>query len=187
MRRFDHDLAFLKERRPPNQYDPQSARQDDGSDFDFGSEDYKSWARAIFASFRTALEATAEPEPLLLALDHLSKIYQPDLADLVVPELLAPIGNGELSNVHLVIVGTTEWLEELRSADPNLLLPPAIPVPMFSWRKIEGMGREYFARQNRLPVNDRVIQILQAMRENQPPEFTGDALHVTLSAIGYVA
>jgi hypothetical protein len=187
MRRFDHELAFLKERRPPAEYDPGSARQDDGGDFDFGSEDFIFWTHAIFASFRTALQATARTGPLLLALDHLYKIYQPDVGDFMVPGLLAPIGGRELPKVQLVIVGRNEWLDELRSTDPSLVLPPPIRVPMFSWRKIEGLGREYVARQNRLPVNDRVIRILREMQENQPPEFTGDKLQTTLSAIGYVA
>ena len=166
---------------------PGSAGQDDGGDFDFGSEDFIFWTHAIFASFRTALQATARTGPLLLALDHLSKIYQPDVGDFMVPGLLAPIGGRELPKVQLVIVGRNEWLDELRSTDPSLVLPPPIRVPMFSWRKIEGLGREYVARQNRLPVNDRVIRILREMQENQPPEFTGDKLQTTLSAIGYVA
>ena len=58
-RRFDHELAFLKERQFPDEYTPDSARTDDEQAFDHESEDFKEWIRRIFGSFRTLLASSS--------------------------------------------------------------------------------------------------------------------------------
>jgi CHAT domain-containing protein/AAA ATPase-like protein len=182
VRRFDHDLAFFKERRMPDDYASVSARTDDGGGFDRGSEDFKEWIRRIFASFRDLLQATANDEPLLLALDHMHKIYDPDLRDYVVPELLAPIARGEVGHVHAVLVGDAGWLEGLRVADPTLFLPQPIIVPMFRLGEIDRLGREYCARKNKLPVGAPVVQLLNVLLD-KTKECTGEDLDRVLKIV----
>jgi CHAT domain/AAA ATPase domain len=180
-RRFDHELAFLKERLDPDRYTPEFARSDDGGDFDKGSEDFKDWIRRIFASFRTLLQATAGEHPLLLALDHLHKVYDPDLREFAVPHLLTPIAQEQVRNVHAVLAGDAGWLEGLRVADSTLRLPEPIPVPMFQMGEIYRLGREYCARRNKLPVSTSVEQLLQAL--NKTGEITGEDLNSMLKVI----
>jgi hypothetical protein len=181
-RRFDHELAFLKERLDPDQYTPESARTDDGGDFDKSSEDFRDWIRRIFGSFRALVEATAGEQPLLLALDHLHKVYDPDFREFVVPHLLAPIAKAEVDNVYAVLVGDAGWLEDLRVADPTLPLPEPIPVPMFQRTEIYRLGREYFARRNKLPVSRSVVQLLEDFCK-MPSDWTGEDLALMLSLV----
>ncbi len=182
VRRFDHELASLKERLDSEPYTQESARTDDGGDFDKGSEDFKDWIRRIFASFRTLLQATAGEQPLLLALDHLHKVYDPDLREFVVPQLLAPVAKAEVPNVYAVLVGDARWLEDLRVADPTLPLPEPIPVPMFQRGEIYRLGREYCARRNKLPVSTSVVQLLEAFL-NMPSDCTGEDLDLMLKIV----
>ena len=177
--RFDHDLAFLKERQIPEEYTPESARHDDGGDFDPASADFREWIRRIFASFRVLLAATADREPLVLALDHLYAAYDHDLNDYIVPELLAPIAREEVADVHAVLAGEADWFEDLRVADPGLYLPEPITVPMFRLGEIHRLGREYCARINKLPVTDRVVHLLDGLLDERS-ECTGDELSVAL-------
>jgi hypothetical protein len=182
VRRFDHELAFLTERRIPDEYAPDSARADDGAAFQRGSGD-SDWIRRIFLAFRTMLKATAADQALLLALDHLNKVYQPDLDELIVPELLAPIARGEdAGNVFAVLVGDPGWLEGLRVADPSLNLPEPIPVPMFSLSEIRRLGREYIARRNKLPVTAAVVQLLNALCD-ETQECNGEDLYQMLRIV----
>jgi CHAT domain/AAA ATPase domain len=182
VRRFDHELAFLTERRIPERYAPESARGDDGAGFERGAGD-ADWIRRIFLAFRAMLRATAGDEALLLALDHLDKVYEPDLVELVVPELLAPIAREEdVGNVFAVLVGDTRWLEGLRLADPNLELPEPIPVPMFSLSEIRRLGREYIARRNKLPVREPVVQLLDALCD-ETQECNGEDLYQMLRIV----
>jgi hypothetical protein len=182
VRRFDHELAFLMERRIPDEYAPDTARSDDGGAFERGSGD-TDWIRRIFAAFRGMLKATAGDEALLLALDHLNKVYQPDLDELIVPELLAPIEREEdVGNVFAVLVGDTGWLEGLRMADPSLDLPEPIPVPMFSLSEIRRLGREYCARKNKLPVSAEVVKLLNALCD-ETQECNGEDLYQMLRIV----
>jgi hypothetical protein len=182
VRRFDHQLAFLKERRIPQEYAPASARGDDGGAFERGAGD-TDWIRRIFLAFRAMLRATAGEAALLLALDHLNKVYQPDLVELIVPELLAPIAREEdVGNVFAVLVGDTGWLEGLRLADPGLDLPEPIPVPMFSLSEIRRLGREYIARRNKLPVSAPVVQLLNALCD-ETQECNGEDLYQMLRIV----
>ena len=173
--RFDHELAFLKERQIPDEYTPESARSDDGQAFDQASEDFQEWIRRIFASFRTLLATTAGDEPLVLVLDHLYTIYDPDLRNYLVPELLAPIAREEIKNVHAVLAGEASWFEGLHEADPSLYMPEPITVPMFRLGEIHRLGREYCARINKLPVTEPIVHLLNALLD-ESKECTGDEL-----------
>jgi hypothetical protein len=180
--RFDHELAFLKERQFPDEYTPESARIDDRQAFDHASEDFQEWIRRIFASFRTLLATIADDEPLVLALDHLYTVYDPDLRNYMVPELLAPIAREEIKNVHAVLVGEDNWFAGLRMADPSLYLPEPITVPMFRLGEIHRLGREYCARINKLPVTEPVVQLLNALLDERK-ECTGDELSAALRIV----
>ena len=187
VRRFGHELAFLKERRIPDEYGPASARSDDGGDFDRSSEDFEDWIRRVFASFRVLLQATASQEPLLIALDHLHQIYDPDLREFLIPELLGPIARGAVANVHAVLVGEPGWLESLRVAAPELSLPEPITVPMFRVGEIHRLGREYCARTNKLPVSPSVVQLLDALQLSPQQEVTGEDLDSMLKIVAIQA
>ena len=67
-------------------------------------------------------------------------------------------------------------------ADPSLYLPEPITVPMFRLGEIHRLGREYCARINKLPVTERVVQLLDGLLDERS-ECTGDELSAALRIV----
>jgi hypothetical protein len=181
--RFDHELAFLKECQTPTEYTPESARRDDGKAFNPQSGDSKVWIGRIFASFQTLLAAATDDGPLVLVLDHLSTIY--DLRDYIVPELLAPIARTEVPNVQAVLVVSEDgWRYALWEVAPTRIGVSGWPVA-----QIHRLGREYYARTNRLPVPQPVMQMFDAVANMENPGglIKGDQLNNILRLVDTIA
>jgi hypothetical protein len=118
IRRFNHYLAALKEGRKPEPLPPEGGETDDGGAWTPEHENELEARRRMFAEACTMLSGFAGERPLVLALDHLSRVLETDRHEYLVPGLLGPIARGELPNVALIIADRGECLDPLRKLLP---------------------------------------------------------------------
>lgn len=128
LRRFNHDLAYLKDGLDPLPLPPAGGRTDDGKPWSPASEREPELRQAVFRAARRMLEEVAGAEPLLLAVDHLEQGMPYDVSDNLMPYLLIPVAEGLVSRVSVVVAGTES---ELAALLPQQFRPVKITVAPF--------------------------------------------------------
>ena len=102
--RYDYDLNYLLlQHSLPPRPDPMKPLPTARTHFP-EEADPAEFVEEIFASFRAALDADSQTEPLLLVLDHWDKISATDFRTRIYPYLVRPIAEGELPAVRLIVV-----------------------------------------------------------------------------------
>lgn len=127
--RFSHELAYRKEGLEPKPVPATGWRADDGGLWMPATEREPELREATFASARALLEEVAGGEPMLLAIDHLAAGMDNDVRDEFVPRLLAPIAEGAVGQVSVVVVETIDKAEKLLSARFRTRATPIEVVP----------------------------------------------------------
>jgi CHAT domain len=127
IRRFNHELAYLKDGLDPLPLPPTGGRTDDGKPWSPASEREPELRQAVFRAARRMLEEVAGAEPLLLAVDHLEQGMPYDVSDNLAPYLLIPIAEGLVSRVSVVVAGNEGELAAL----PQKFRPVKITVTPF--------------------------------------------------------
>ena len=186
VRRFNDRLARYKtagSRDPLPEYDPEKAHEDITAEaFEDKRENYQQVIGAVFAEFCTMLADIAGDEPLLLALDHLHKMYNEDLQNYVVPFLLDSLGQPSMAKVHVVLIDRPDQMKELRSRSA-LTLPEPLQISRFCRQQMRRLGGDYCAHLELLPVDERVIDVLKAVRQLPGEELGGTQLKNILEII----
>jgi CHAT domain len=182
LRRFNHDLAYLRDGLDPEPLPPVGGRTDDGGLWLPATEREPELREAVFASVRHMLEEAAGGEPLLLAVDHLGAGLPDHIRNEVVPRLLEPIAEGAVDHVSVVVVETTDRAEDLLSQRFHAL---AVTIRILPFARTYPQAVRFyrqFGALTRRPFTGEWQKIAEILAQRTDPSMMPGEL-ITLAAI----
>ena len=148
--RFDHELSAFKRYQEPQPWSYESSQADDDAEFESVGDQFHEWVDRIFGSFRRMLVAVATDAPMLLAMDGLSGVYEPDLTRWLSPNLFEPLARHDNPALRGVAVVNDAQLPMLTD-ETRRLAGTVLRVDPFTYDELPRLAREYYARED-VPV-----------------------------------
>ena len=172
-RAFDHALWYYRQGLDP---DPTPGGSTPADHIWAPQSEHEPRLReAVYAAFLTFLEAVADGDPLVIALDHLRTLHAPPDVAHNAGLLLEPLASGH-GRIRIVIVETTAQTERLL---PAKLRDRAttVTVPLFTQREAIRVFREFGARHS-LPFTGQWKHMALAMAAADAGPWEPSTLHV---------